>query len=153
MLRLIHYERASRDRAAPRNPPGKNRTTSSATAETMKVASSPSRPQELAGDDQEDRAERRAEDGAPAAEHGGDDDVDADGDVDDGADRRGAEVEHQQRACEPGEERADDEGRELVLGDVEAERAGLHRILAAGLQDEADRRLRQAVQDRRRSSP
>ena len=38
---LIHYERASRDRAAPRKPPGKNRTTSRATAETMKVASSP----------------------------------------------------------------------------------------------------------------
>src|SRR3984893_4538521 len=37
----VHHERASRDRAAPRNPPGENRTTSSATAETMKVASSP----------------------------------------------------------------------------------------------------------------
>src|ERR1700738_5131845 len=37
----VHHERASRDRAAPRKPPGKNRTTSSATAETMNVASSP----------------------------------------------------------------------------------------------------------------
>ena len=37
----VHHERASRDRAAPRKPPGKNNTTSSATAETMKVASSP----------------------------------------------------------------------------------------------------------------
>ena len=94
----IHHERASRDRAAPRKPPGKNRTTSSATAETMKVASSPGRPQEFAGDDQEDRAERGAQHGAAAAEHGGDDDVDADGDVDHGADRGGAEIEHQQRA-------------------------------------------------------
>src|SRR6202521_560336 len=37
----VHHERASRDRAAPRKPPGKNNTTSNATAETMKVASSP----------------------------------------------------------------------------------------------------------------
>src|SRR6202035_1740067 len=37
----VHHERASCDRAAPRKPPGKNNTTSSATAETMKVASSP----------------------------------------------------------------------------------------------------------------
>src|ERR1700720_4230963 len=37
----VHHERASRDRAAPRKPPGKNRTTSRATAETMKVANSP----------------------------------------------------------------------------------------------------------------
>src|SRR5579883_631449 len=37
----IHYERPSCERAAPRKPPGKNRTTRSATAETMKVASSP----------------------------------------------------------------------------------------------------------------
>ena len=34
-----------------------------------------------------------------------------------------------------------------MLGDVEAERAGLHRILAARLQDEADRRARQREQD------
>src|SRR5947209_6047084 len=39
--RCIHHERASRDSAAPRKPPGKNSTTKSATAETMKVASSP----------------------------------------------------------------------------------------------------------------
>src|SRR5262249_17249657 len=38
---LVHHERASRDRAAPRKPPGKNNTTRRATAETMKVASSP----------------------------------------------------------------------------------------------------------------
>src|SRR6202007_3039701 len=37
----VHHERASRDRAAPRKPPGKNSTTRSATAETIKVASSP----------------------------------------------------------------------------------------------------------------
>src|SRR3979409_1158431 len=37
----VHHERASRDRAAPRKPPGKNRTTSRETAETMKVANSP----------------------------------------------------------------------------------------------------------------
>src|ERR1700720_651628 len=37
----IHYWRPSCDRAAPRKPPGKNSTTSNATAETMKVASSP----------------------------------------------------------------------------------------------------------------
>src|SRR5579864_1050979 len=37
----IHYERPSCERAAPRKPPGKNNTTRSATAETMKVASSP----------------------------------------------------------------------------------------------------------------
>src|ERR1700730_2322816 len=37
----VRHERASRDRAAPRKPPGKNRTTSRATAETMKVANSP----------------------------------------------------------------------------------------------------------------
>ena len=39
--RGIHHERASRDRTAPRKPPGKNKTTSSATAETINVASSP----------------------------------------------------------------------------------------------------------------
>src|SRR5260370_1799229 len=38
---FIHQERASRDKAAPRKPPGKNSTTSRATAETMNVASSP----------------------------------------------------------------------------------------------------------------
>src|SRR4029079_2028782 len=38
---LIHHERASRDKAAPRKPPGKNRPTSRAPADTMKVASSP----------------------------------------------------------------------------------------------------------------
>src|ERR1700733_12300263 len=37
----VHYERASRDRAAPRNPFGKNRITSRATVATMKVANSP----------------------------------------------------------------------------------------------------------------
>src|SRR6202042_3856764 len=37
----VHHERASRDRAAPRKPPGKNKITRRATAETMKVASSP----------------------------------------------------------------------------------------------------------------
>src|SRR5580692_1278546 len=37
----VHHERPSCDRAAPRKPPGKNSTTRSATAETMKVASSP----------------------------------------------------------------------------------------------------------------
>ena len=35
----------------------------------------------------------------------------------------------------------------LCLVDVEAERAGLHRVLAAGLQDQADRRARQREQD------
>src|SRR6185437_2683468 len=38
---LVHHWRPSCERAAPRKPPGKNRTTSSATAETMKVANSP----------------------------------------------------------------------------------------------------------------
>src|SRR6202044_1087320 len=37
----VHHERPSCDKAAPRKPPGKNSTTRSATAETMKVASSP----------------------------------------------------------------------------------------------------------------
>ena len=105
------------------------------------------RPQRLAGADQEHRAQHRAEDGAPAAEHRPDDHLHADGDVDEGADRGRAEIEDHQRAGEPGEEGADDEGRELVLGDVEAERAGLHRVLAARLQDEADRRAREPVEN------
>ena len=74
--------------------------TTSATAETMKVARSPSGRRSFAGDDQEDRAERGAEHGAPPAEHRGDDDLHADGDVDEGADRGGAEIEHHQRARE-----------------------------------------------------
>ena len=44
------------------------------------------RPQELAGDDQEDCTQRSAQYGAPAAEDCGHDDVDADRDVDDGSD-------------------------------------------------------------------
>ena len=84
-----------------------------------------------------------AEDRAPTAQHRGDDDLHADRDVDEGADRRRAHVEHHQRAGEAREEGADDEGRELVLGDVEAERTRLHGVLAARLQDEPDRRARQ----------
>ncbi|MGY3104559.1 hypothetical protein ACVWW7_001186 [Bradyrhizobium sp. LM6.9] len=38
-----------------------------------------------------------------------------------------------------------------MLDDVEAERAGLHRVLAARLQHQPDRRLRQAVEDRGRN--
>ena len=55
-----------------------------------------------------------------------------------GAGRGGAHVEHQQRAGEAAEQRADAEGGQLVLGDVEAERPRLHRILSAGLQDQPE---------------
>jgi hypothetical protein len=55
-------------------------------------------PQELTGHDQEDRAERGSQHSAAAAEHGRYDHVHADCDIDHGADRGGAEVEHQQCA-------------------------------------------------------
>ena len=113
----------------------------------MKVARSPERTQAFADDDQKHRAERRAEDRAPSAEHGADDHLHADRDVDEGSDRRRAEIEDHQRAGEPGKERADEERRELVLGHVETQRAGLHGVLTARLQDQPDRRARQAVQD------
>ena len=89
--------------------------TTSAMAETMKVASSPSGRSDSPSADQEHRAERGAEDGAPAAEHRRDDDLHADRDVDEGADRGGAHVEDHQRAGEAGEERADQKAASLCL--------------------------------------
>src|ERR1700733_14056858 len=89
------------------------------------------RSQEFAGDDQEDRAQRGTEHGATSTEYSRDDHVHSDRDVDDSADRGGAEREDEKRAGEAGEKRADDEGGEFMLDDVEAERAGLHRVLAA----------------------
>ncbi len=136
--------------AAPMKPPGKNRITTSATAETTKVESSPSGRRTSPATIRKIAPSGGAEDGAPPAQHGGDDDLHADGDVHHRADRGGAEIEDQHRAGQAGEERADAERRQLVLGDVEAERGGLHRVLPAGLQDQPDRRARQAEQDARR---
>src|SRR5271165_493504 len=70
-----------------------------------------------------------------------------DRDVDEGSDRGRPEIEDHQSARESGEKRADQERRQLVLGHVEPERCGLHRVLAARLQDETDRRARKPVQD------
>ena len=95
------------------------------------------RAKRLAHRDQEDGAKHGAKNGAPAAEHGANDHLDADRHVDQCADRGGAEIKHQQRAGEAGKEGADDERGELVLDDVEAERGGLDGILAARLQDQA----------------
>src|SRR4029077_3407736 len=69
------------------------------------------------------------------------------GHVDDGPDRGSAEIKHQQRSREPREERTYDEGEQLVLDDIEAERARLHGVLAACLQYQAERRLRKPVKD------
>src|SRR6185437_5938872 len=103
--------------------------------------------QELGCDDEEDGAQHPAEDGAAAAEHRGDDDLHVDADVDHLIHRGGAEIEHEHGAGDAGEERADDEGGELMLGNIEAQRLRLDRILAAGLEDEADRRTREAEED------
>ena len=132
--------------ARPMSPPGKISTTTSATAETMKVARSPKRAQQFAGADEEDRAQRAAQNGAPPAEHGADDHLHADRHVDERPHARRAEVEHHQRARQPGEQSRDDEARQLMLDDIEAERARLHRVLPGGLQDEPDRRARQAIE-------
>src|SRR5580700_2470329 len=93
------------------------------------------RAERLAHGDKKDRAEHGTEYGAPPADHGGDDDLDADGDVDHRARRCRADVEDEQRSGKSGEEGADDERGELVLGHIETERAGLHRVLSARLQD------------------
>ena len=50
----------------------------------------------------------------------------------------GTEVEDEHGAGETAEKGADDEGGELVLGDVEAEGLGFDRVLAAGLEDESE---------------
>ena len=79
--RLAHalsFVRVSR----PKKPPGNSSTTTSAIAKTMKFDEIAERPQRLAHGDQKDRAEHGAENGAAAADHRGDDDLDADGDVD-----------------------------------------------------------------------
>jgi hypothetical protein len=106
------------------------------------------RSQKLVGDDQEHRPQCRAKDGAAAAEHGRDDDLHADGDVDDGVDGRGAHVENQHGAGGAGKQSADAERRDLMLGHVEAECSGFDGILTARLQDQPDRRTRQAEQER-----
>ena len=127
--------------------------TASAMAETTKVLSWPSGRSTSSATIRKIDAECRAQDGAPAAQHGGDDDLHGDAKVDHRVDRGGAEIEHQHAAGEAGEQRADAERRQLVLGDVEAERGGLDGVLAGGLQDQADRRARQTEQDDRRRRP
>ena len=89
----------------------------------MKLESSPSGRSSLGQPDQEHRAERAAEDRAAAAQHGRDDDLHAEGEIDDGVDGGGSEVKDQECAGEAENKALIHEGDELVLGDVEAERA------------------------------
>ena len=69
-----------------------------------------------------------------------------DGDVDHGIDGCGAHIEDEHGAGGAGKQRADAERRDLVLGDIKAERRRFDRVLAARLQDQADRRSRQPEQ-------
>src|ERR1700728_5118085 len=106
------------------------------------------RPQKLVGDDQKHGAQYGAEDRAAAAQYGRYDDLDPDGDVDHGVDGGGAHIEDEHGAGRAGKQRTDAESRDLVLGDVEAERCRFDRVLAAGLENEADRRAGPAVQEK-----
>ncbi len=71
----IHHERASARQGRSEEAAGEEQDDQQRHRRDDEGRELAGRPQEFAGHDQEDRAERRAEHRAPAAEHGGDDDV------------------------------------------------------------------------------
>ena len=70
-----------------------------------------------------------------------------------GADRSGAEIEHQQRTGQARKKRADDEGKQLVFDHIEAQCTCLDPVLSAGLQDQADHDDAQLAPEKTRPPP
>src|SRR5882757_6342316 len=78
------------------------------------------RTERLGHADQEDGTDGRAKDRPPPAKHGGDNDLHADGNVDERTDGSRAEIENEKSAAHTREEGADDKGCKLMLRHIES---------------------------------